>query len=176
MTFHCLLCGEELREKMLEKRSRWVCPRCGWIYYPQLKVTAGVLIEESGKILLVQRALEPWKGFWYLPAGYIEVDEDPLAGALREVKEETGLDVRITNLRSISMYQDDPRGNGILIIYNGKWVGGSLCTSSESMAVKFFLPREIQTLPLAGSSHTLAVQQWVQEKESEGCIGSEYMG
>ena len=172
MAYHCLLCGEELHEKVLENRPRQVCPQCGWIYYPQLKVTAGVLIEEGGKLLLVQRALEPWKGLWYLPAGYIEVDEDPLAGAQREVKEETGLDVSITGLRSISMYQDDPRGNGILIMYNGKKTGGGLRNSAESTALGFFLPEEIRSLHIAGSSHTLVVQQWLQEQESKGGFGS----
>ena len=172
MAYHCLLCGKELCEKVLENRPRLVCPQCSWIYYPQLKVTAGVLIEEKGKLLLVQRAFDPWKGCWYLPAGYIEVDEDPLAGAQREVKEETGLDIEITGLRNVSMYRDDPRGNGILILYNGRKISGSLCNSEESTALGFFSPEEIRALRLAGSSHTYEIQQWVQEQESKGSFGS----
>ncbi len=172
MTYHCLLCGEELRELIIENRVRLACSRCDWIYYPQLKVSAGTLLEEQGKLLLVQRAFEPWKGCWYLPAGYIEVDEDPLIGAQRETEEETGLIVSIKSLRSVSMYRDDPRGNGILIVYNAERVSGSLRNSNESTNVDFFSPGEIHTMYLAGSSHTLAIQQWVQEKEGKVSIGS----
>ncbi len=172
MTYHCLLCGEELRELIIENRVRLACSRCDWIYYPQLKVSAGTLLEEQGKLLLVQRAFEPWKGCWYLPAGYIEVDEDPLVGAQRETEEETGLIVSVKSLRSISMYRDDPRGNGILIVYNAERMGGSLRNSNESTSVDFFSPGEIHTMHLAGSSHTLAIQQWVQEKEGKVSIGS----
>ncbi len=172
MTYHCLLCGEELHERILENRPRLACPHCDWIYYPQLKVSAGVLLEEQGKLLLVQRALEPWKGCWYLPAGYIEVDEDPLIGARRETEEETGLIVSVKSLRSISMYQDDPRGNGILIVYNVERLGGSLRNSVESTNVDFFSPEAIHSMHLAGSSHSLAIQQWVEEKEGKVSIGS----
>lgn len=172
VTYHCLLCGEELQERILENRPRLACPRCDWIYYPQLKVSAGVLLEDQSKLLLVQRALEPWKGYWYLPAGFIEVDEDPLIGAQREAKEETGLTVSIKSLRSISMYQDDPRGNGILILYNAERINGVLRNSNESTNVDFFLPAEIQALQLAGSSHSLAIQQWIEEKEGKVSIGS----
>ncbi|MGV8025135.1 MAG: NUDIX domain-containing protein [Anaerolineaceae bacterium] len=172
MTYHCLLCGEELQERILENRPRLACPHCDWIYYPQLKVSAGVLLEEQGRLLLVQRAFEPWKGCWYLPAGFIEVDEDPLVGAQRETEEETGLLVSITSLRNVSMYQDDPRGNGILIVYDAERASGSLRNSIESTNVDFFSPEEIHGMHLAGSSHSLVIHQWVIEKEGKVPIGS----
>jgi ADP-ribose pyrophosphatase YjhB (NUDIX family) len=165
MIFHCLLCGEELHEIFLEKRTRLACPKCGWIYYPQLKVSAGVMLEEQDALLLVQRNIDPWKGCWYLPAGYLEVDEDPMQGAVRETFEETGLEVTISGLRSVSMYQDDPRGNGILIVYNAIRNSGKLCGSDETMSVGFYHQDEIRKLPLAGSSHTRAIQDWIKEKE-----------
>lgn len=167
MKAHCLLCGEELHEITLEKRVRQACPHCGWVYYPQLKVSAGVLLEENGTLLLVQRGIEPWKGCWYLPAGYLEVDEDTTLGALRETFEETGLEVKITGLRTVSMYQDDPRGNGILIVYNAVRAGGKLRGSDESMSVGFYSKEQIDKLPLAGSSHTRAIQDWIKEKENK---------
>ena len=144
---------------------RYTCPKCGWIYYPHLKVSAGIVLEESNRLLLVQRGIEPWKGRWYLPAGYIEVDEDPMLGAERETWEETGLKVKATNLRGVSMYQDDPRGNGILILFDAIRISGDLRNSSESMNVGFFSSSEIHKMELAGSSHTQAIIQWAQEKE-----------
>jgi len=163
---HCLLCGQEMQDAVIESRVRQICPHCGWIFYPQLKVSAGVLLEEQGKLLLVQRAIEPWKGFWYLPAGYIEVDEDPSCGAMREAKEEIGLIVSIKDLHRVSMYRDDPRGNGILIVYTAERIGGNLYTSNESLAVDFFTPHEVRFKPLAGSSHAEVIQHWIKEKEN----------
>jgi len=63
------------------------------------------------------------------------------------------------------MYQDDPRGNGILIVYNAVRSGGELCGSDESMSVGFYQREEIYQLPLAGSSHTRIIQDWINEKE-----------
>jgi len=171
MSKYCLVCGKELEPVMLEGRTRAACPQCGWIYYPQLKVSAGVLLEENKQLLLVQRGIDPWKGFWYLPAGYLEVDEDPVVGAQRETREETGLQVTITGLRSVSMYQDDPRGNGILILYNAIRASGELAKSPETMDVGFFKRDEIRTMPLAGASHTLAIRQWIEEKDEGSSIG-----
>jgi ADP-ribose pyrophosphatase YjhB (NUDIX family) len=165
MAYHCLLCGEELREIVLENRPRLACPNCDWIYYPQLKVSAGVMLEENECLLLVQRGIDPWKGCWYLPAGFLEIDEDPIKGAQREMREETGLDVSIVRLHSVSMYQDDPRGNGILILYDAVREAGELQRSEESLDVEFFTSEEIRKLPLACTSHALAIHQWIQEKE-----------
>ncbi|HAF62393.1 MAG TPA: NUDIX hydrolase [Anaerolineaceae bacterium] len=165
MSTYCLLCGEKLQPIELEGRTRLACSRCGWIYYPQLKVSAGVLLEENEHLLLVQRAIEPWKGLWYLPAGYLEVDEDPITGAQRETREETGLQVSVTGLRSVGMYQDDPRGNGILILYNAIRTSGELTKGSESLDMGFFSKDEIKHLPLAGASHMQAIRQWIKEKE-----------
>jgi len=171
MSNYCLLCGEELQAIELEGRTRLACPRCEWIYYPQLKVSAGVLLEENEQLLLVQRAIEPWKGLWYLPAGYLEVDEDPIAGAQRETMEETGLQVAVTGLRSVCMYQDDPRGNGILILYNAVRISGQLSRSSESLDMGFFSKHEIKQLPLAGACHMQAIRQWIKEKEEGISLG-----
>jgi len=171
MSNYCLLCGEELQPLVLEGRTRAACPHCGWIYYPQLKVSAGVLLEENEQLLLVQRGIEPWKGLWYLPAGYLEVDEDPVIGAQRETREETGLQVTVTGLRSVSMYQDDPRGNGILILYNAIRKAGELARSSETLNVGFFKIEAIKKMPLAGASHTLAIRQWIDEKEEGIPVG-----
>ena len=164
----CMLCGAPLHEVTIENRIRQACTVCDWVYYPQLKVSAGTLVEESGNILLVQRSIDPWKGFWYLPAGYLEDDEDPILGAERETCEETGLVVGVTGLREVSMYEDDPRGNGILILYNASRRSGQLKNGNESLRVGFFSPEQVEDMPLAGSSHTHAIMNWVEEKKRKG--------
>ena len=73
-----------LVNKFVDGRNREICTQCGWIHYEHRKVSAAVCIEKDGKVLLVQRGIEPWKDAWYMPAGYLEVDEEPEDCAARE--------------------------------------------------------------------------------------------
>ncbi|MEJ2758805.1 MAG: NUDIX hydrolase, partial [Anaerolineales bacterium] len=153
MTQHyCLMCGTMMQPQMLEGRQREQCPACGWVYYRQVKLSAGVLIERAGQILLFQRAHEPWKGAWNLPAGYVEVDETPEQAAIREVREETGLEVSITRLLGNYFFDDDPRGNGLLVLFAGQPVNGRLLQTSETMAFGTFSPDALPE-PLCGAAH-----------------------
>ena len=161
MNHFCLLCGTPLLIEYFENREREVCPTCQWVYYPQLKVTAGVLVEKNQKILLVQREIEPWKGLWYLPAGYVENDEAPIDAAEREANEETGLCIKTKKLINVYFYEDDPRGNGLLVLYEGEIIGGEIDKNHEAQAVKFFSSDEIRKLYLAGGSHDRAIQDWL---------------
>lgn len=106
-----------MESKTLEGRAREICPACGWIHYEQLKVGAGVVIEQTETLLLLQRSRQPWRGSWNLPAGYVEVDEDPAGAAERETFEETGLQVKTSELLGTYYFDDDPRGNGVLLLY-----------------------------------------------------------
>lgn len=117
----------------MDSREREICPACGWVYYLQLKVGAGVLIEKDDQILLLQRAHEPWKEAWNIPAGYVEADEHPKDAAKREVFEETGLVVEIGELLKAYYYSDDPRGNGVALIYKAEVLGVS-CESTMNQA------------------------------------------
>lgn len=175
---HCLSCGCTLELRMLDQRQRESCPACGWVYYPQLKVGAGMLIEQDGRLLLLQRAQPPWAGCWNLPAGYVEADEDPARAAEREALEETGLVVRATRLVEACYFDDDPRGNGIMLVYAGELIGGELRGSTEALCWRYFSPEEIPPalagagddrairhwkdahLPLAGGGHDQAIPRW----------------
>lgn len=161
----CLKCGNVLTTIMVESTSRDMCLKCGWVYYPQRKVSAGCLIEKDGKLLLVKRATEPWLGSWYFPAGYVEVDESPRQAASREVKEETGLDVSVTSLFGLYSFDDDPRGNGILILYRGEINGGKFVCNSEVSELGFFSMQAIPQ-PLTGAGHADAIHDWILGNQS----------
>jgi len=160
---YCQSCGSILQKKLIEARERNECPICGWVYYPQLKVTAGVLVEKEGKILLVQRNIDPWKSCWYLPAGYVEDDEPPRIAAEREALEETGFEIETGAIKDVLFYNDDPRGNGILILYQGKIISGAITKNKEAMDIRFFSIAEIDNIKLAGGSHDISIRNWSRE-------------
>jgi len=159
MTHHCFLCGAALVTCLVENREKDVCPSCGWVYHPQLKVGAGVLIVKKGRLLLLQRAGEPFLGRWNLPAGYVEVDEPPARAAERETQEETGLLIQADRLVDAYYFCDDPRGNGIFLVYRGHVQEGEVIVSLESSEFKYFSPDEIPEL-LAGGGHDQAIWIW----------------
>ena len=153
----------DLIEKLEDGRTREVCPACGRVHYEHRKVSAAVRIVVDGKLLLVQRGIEPWKGSWYMPAGYLEVDEDPKTCAAREVLEETGFKVNVNDLIGIYVYEDDPRGNGIVLLYAGEIYGGSIQANPEMIQVRFFTPKEALELPKAGAGGFKQIEDWVEE-------------
>ena len=162
---HCPSCGNPLERKIAEGRSRAYCPACRSICYEQLNVGAGALIEKNGRLLLLQRAHDPFKGAWNLPAGYCEVDESPPQTAAREVLEETGLRVEIGTLEDVYSFDDDPRGNGILILYRCRVIDGMLGDTSEAINPTYFAADEIPG-KLAGGAHDKAILAWQKKVRS----------
>ena len=165
-TGYCYQCGSALEKRLLENRQRESCPACGWIHYRQLKVAAAALIEEQGKLLLLQRAQPPWQGCWNLPAGYVEVDEDPARAAERETQEECGLLVEAIQLLDALFFDDDPRGNGLLLVYRCRARGGKLQSSSEAPQLGFFSTKDLPE-PLTGAGHSQVIQNWSQGRYPE---------
>lgn len=160
----CPTCGATVQYREIEQRQRAVCAGCGRIHYDQLKVGAGALIEQDGRLLLLQRAEEPFRHQWNLPAGYTEADESPAETAVREVYEEAGLRVAVDRLVDVYFYTDDPRGNGILIVYQCRVVGGTLGESLEGVNPTFFARDEIPA-ELAGGGHNQAIRAWQKRRE-----------
>lgn len=94
----CTACGSPTDEKIPvdDDHPRAVCTNCGQIHYINPKVVVGCIPELDGKILLCKRDIEPQKGLWTLPAGFLEDKEAVQDGALRETFEETRAKVKIT--------------------------------------------------------------------------------
>lgn len=90
---YCPFCGDSLEEKMSEERERKYCASCDRIIYQNPKPVAAVAVVDNGKILMVKRGIDPGRGQWSLPAGFIEKDEPPHEAAARELEEETGVRV-----------------------------------------------------------------------------------
>lgn len=163
---YCFLCGTELALRFLDHRDREVCPNCGWVHYPQLKVGVGVLVENNGCLLLLQRAHEPWAGYWNLPAGYVEVDEYPSDAAKREVLEETGLSVELSELESLYYFDDDPRGNGIMLVYKATKVTGELNFDCDEVSSAQYFSRQSIPENLAGGADDRIIREWCADAQT----------
>jgi len=108
------------------------CPNCNLTIYLDSKPTASILLIDGNKVLLGKRATEPFKGKYDVIGGFLKYGEDPIAGVLREVKEETGLKVKITDLLGIYMDTYGKGGESTLNInYIGKIVSGKMKASDD---------------------------------------------
>ncbi|MDO8571800.1 MAG: NUDIX hydrolase [bacterium] len=137
---YCPYCRTALQEKNIEGKNRLSCDACGFVYWNNPKPAVSVILSKNQDILLLQRSQEPFPGYWVLPGGYIEEDEEPAEAIIRETKEETGLDIVIEGVVQIYLVREDPRGSSIDIVYRGKILGGMLETTEHSQ-YRFF-PRE----------------------------------
>jgi ADP-ribose pyrophosphatase YjhB (NUDIX family) len=135
---YCPVCGEELGEKDDGERTRPACGNCGFVHYRNPAPTAGVLVVRDGSVLLVKRRYEPYRGMWVLPSGYIEYGEDAETTALRELREETGLIAELDGIDSVVTVFDDPRGNTVMVLYEGHITGGELEGGDDAEEAAFF--------------------------------------
>lgn len=135
----CIQCGAPLERRFLFGQERPACPSCGWIYFADPKVAAGVVVkDERGAVLLVRRINEPGRGLWSFPAGFIDADEDPARAAERECLEETSLVVEVTGLRELIAGREHPRGADIVLVYDARVVGGALRPGDDADLAQFF--------------------------------------
>jgi ADP-ribose pyrophosphatase YjhB (NUDIX family) len=135
-----------------------VCSACTFVFFLDPKVAAGVVFFYDGGVLLVQRAIHPSYGKWVFPGGYVDRGETLECAALREVREESGLVVRLTRLLGVYSFPDNPV---IVVAYAGDVTGGSLTIDDESLAVRSFPPAEIPWDQLAFPSTVQALRDYL---------------
>jgi ADP-ribose pyrophosphatase YjhB (NUDIX family) len=129
-----------------DNRPRLVCNDCGFVQYENPKVVVGSVCTWEDRILLCRRAIEPRKGFWTLPAGYMEVRETSIQGAMREAWEEAFARVEIDALLAV---YNIPRVSQVQLIYRARLLSPSVEAGPESEAVGLFRWEEIPWTELA---------------------------
>lgn len=137
-------------------KMRRRCPACGFIYFTDPKVGVGVLLVEDGLVLLVRRGVEPEKGKWSIPAGYVDHGEDPRETAAREVLEETGLVVSVDRLLDVYHNPPDQGGASIFILYAASLVGGKMQAGDDADQVGFFEASSLPELAFANTRLALS--------------------
>lgn len=137
---------------MVGDKPRRVCPSCDFIYFTDPKVGVGVLITKGDKLLLVRRTMNPERGKWSIPAGFLDRGEDPREVAVREVYEETNLRVTIEEL--VDVYYNPPTGQGgasVFILYRGRLLGGEIEAGDDADAAGFFEPDDVPELAFSST-------------------------
>lgn len=157
----CPYCSARLTRRELEDRLRLYCRGCQTIIYENpVPATCVVVGSPEGEILLVKRAVDPKKGHWCLPGGYLELDESPADGAIRELREETGLNGAISRLLGAIQAHSDLYGFLVMVGYWVEAYDGRLVAGDDAQAARFF---QLESLPpVAFRSH-----RWFIEKTRE---------
>lgn len=134
----CPRCRHAMTVENIDNTLRPRCSACGFVYYQNPAPAAGAILVENDKILLVKRSVDPGRGDWCIPAGFTEWNEHPQQTAIRELKEETGLDISITSIFDIFMGMDDPRTHAVLVLYHATVVGGKLIAGDDADEARYF--------------------------------------
>src|SRR5690606_19572252 len=144
----CSHCGQpvELRIPEGDDRYRHVCVQCNTIHYQNPRVIVGCLPVSGERILLARRAISPRRGFWTLPAGFLENGETTLQGAERETMEEARDKVEKAEIYRIF---DLPHIDQIYMFYRADLVGDDFGPGSESLEVELFDEKDIPWQELA---------------------------
>lgn len=136
---YCGTCGLKLIEADDGQSIRPHCPDCNrFYYYNPVPAACCFLTNDADELLLVQRSVEPRRGYWTLPGGFVEVGETPEEGAIRELQEETGLDGVGTELLGIACCPSKTSGGIIVIGYTVREWSGEMEAKTDAMDLGFF--------------------------------------
>jgi len=121
---------------------------------------ATIILDENDHIVLVKRAIQPGYGKWVCPGGFVDRGEEVMAAAIREAREEAGVDIRIDRLLNVYSY---PGVAPVIIVYVATMTGGTLSCDDECLEVRLFAPDDIPWDELAFSSTKAALHEFLSE-------------
>jgi 8-oxo-dGTP diphosphatase len=166
---YCPTCGHALESRQLKAGDpkRLVCTKCAFVLYLDPKVAVGTIIAmPDRRIVLVRRAIEPGYGRWVFPGGYVDRGEVVSAAALREAREEAGIEIRLDGLVSIYSYAGRPP---VIIVYAATATGSDLRHDEESLEIGTFSEAEIPWDDLAFRSTHEALRDYYAGVLHEHC-------
>jgi ADP-ribose pyrophosphatase YjhB (NUDIX family) len=138
--------------------ERLVCRDCEFVFYLDPKIAVGTVIDAGdSRVVLIRRSIEPGYGKWVFPGGYVDRGEVLEAAAVREAREECGLEVRIDGL--INVYSYEGR-TPIIVAYAATSVGGRLTAADEALDARLFARTEIPWAELAFPSTREALEDY----------------
>jgi ADP-ribose pyrophosphatase YjhB (NUDIX family) len=162
---YCPQCATPLTQRQVYGHLRAVCPGCGFIHFQDPKVAVIGLVTCGAKVLLIQRAIDPAKGQWALPGGYMDAGEMPTIALQRELHEEVALGVKVLRLLEIfPMVVGNQASQGIVLAYHAEPVDSqqtALTCDTELRAAGWFSADALPADLAFESTHVL-LARWQQ--------------
>jgi ADP-ribose pyrophosphatase YjhB (NUDIX family) len=141
-----------------DDRERLVCARCGYTAYENPKIIVGSVVVSGSSVLLCRRAIEPRRGFWTLPAGYLELGETVQEGAIREAREEARVAIELDGILGVFSIS---RIGQVQVIFRARFAGApAFAAGPESLEVGLFAWNEIPWGDIAFPSVHWSLQAW----------------
>jgi ADP-ribose pyrophosphatase YjhB (NUDIX family) len=168
---YCPYCATPLQDRQFGAKTLRSCPACRFVQHHDPKVAVVARIEHGDCLLLVQRGVNPGKGLWALPGGYMDAGEMPVAALHREIAEELDLAVEVHELLAMyPMVNHDQPSQGFVLVYRATPAGEGCSTIvgpaayDDVAAARWFSRRELAgdlPVPLAFVSTETEVRHWV---------------
>lgn len=159
MSHYCVNCGAELVPRVIEGRQVEACPNDDFVLWHDPKVTTAVVVEVDGGVLLGRRAIEPGRGLWCLPGGFVNDDEDPWDAAARECLEEICAPVEMTRLIGVYHIPKRTAPSMVGIAYQARLAAGSRPSPGvEMLELGVFALDSLP--PLAFPSHSKVLDEY----------------
>ena len=163
----CSRCGGPLNFGFVdgENRERLACSNCGFVAYvnPRLVVST-IPVTDDGRVVLLRRGIEPGKGWWAQPGGFLEVDETVTEAAIRETFEETGLVVKPGEI--IGLYTR-LEAAVVVLAFEAQVLSGEFRTNPEALEIEAFAPEDIPWPKIAFSTTLWALRDWVSRRRPD---------
>jgi ADP-ribose pyrophosphatase YjhB (NUDIX family) len=162
---HCRDCGAPAAYRVPDddSRERAVCTACGTVHYQNPLAVVGTLPVWGDRVLLCRRAIEPRRGYWTLPAGFLELGESTEQGALRETLEEAGARVA---LRGLYTLLNVVRVGQVHLFYRAELLDIDFAPGPESLEVALFGVDELPWEDLAFRTVTETLKRYVEERSA----------
>jgi ADP-ribose pyrophosphatase YjhB (NUDIX family) len=160
---HCRACGGEVRYQTPadDNRDRATCIVCTTIHYENPLNVVGTLPVWHDRVLLCRRAIEPRRGLWTLPAGFMELGETTAQGAIRETTEEAGARVELEGLYSLI---NVVRVGQVHLFYRARLLGADFAPGTESLEVKLFAEDEVPWDEIAFRTTRMTLQFYFDDR------------
>lgn len=158
----CQNCGQKLDQKQVSGLERPYCSSCRQIVYVDPKLVAVVLVQLDCKLVMIRRGIQPALGHWSFPSGYVDSGEAVEDAAVREVSEETGLNIQLSHL--IGLYST--KGSEIVLVaFAAKCLNGSLRAGEEVSEIALYALDSLPPLPFPHDYKILADWQNLSNRQ-----------
>ena len=135
---HCPMCAAPLTKRVVGLLPRLACNECGFIFYQNPVAAVAVVLTRQDEVLLILRDSSFRRGQWCFPSGYVEWNEDVRSAAVREVREEVGLDVDIREILAVHSNFPEVGSHSVGIYFAGSVIGGCLTPGDDAADAKYF--------------------------------------